>query len=191
MKETGVAVSATRGRSPRVARIARLAGAILGVAMFATAVIAQPAWAYRSNNSRWTDYNYNSWGNGYVTATSNNFIRGTSFLAYCNRMSFSGATQLSAPGSNATSLNDYFSVGTPGGVSVSFPAGVSVGGGSKSVSWSTQQGGSTQRHDYSGYPITFTTGTWFYSVNHSVSSARLVGNTWYNGPSFTRYEWVC
>lgn len=170
---------------------------VLAVAILAilTCLSSAPAGAYRTNNSSWNDYNFVWWSgvpNGQVSTSSNNYIRGTSWLTYCNRMSWSGYTYAYAPGATATYLSDYWSASTAGGsISFSVPPSVSVSGGSKSATWANEVGGDYNGHSYSSYPIQFTVGTWFYSINHSVSSSRRVGGTGYNGPSYQRYEWVC
>lgn len=184
--------SADHGRR-RLRRLRRpaLVGA---VALGCLALAAPPASAYRSNNSRWTDYNNVAWSGlsgGYIRSNSENHLRGTSWAMYCNRMSWKGYTKLYAPGSAATTLHDYWSASTPGNIEFSIPPGVSASGSSDSATWRTTLSGTTQTHSYSTYPIQFTTGAWFYSVNHSVSATRRVGSTTYNGPSFRRYETVC
>ena len=139
----------------------KLMTVLAGVALL-SAGVATNADAYRSNNSKWTDNNNVSWSGttgGFVKATSNNHIRATSWARYCNLMTFSGTTSLSAPGSGTTTLTDYWSVGSPGTPSVSFPAGVSVGGGGSSATWSTNMSRTTQTHSYVSHPITFNAGS--------------------------------
>ncbi len=172
----------------------RLIVTALIIVAVSTAGLSDSASAYRSNNSKWTDSNYLEWTGlreGFITGISNNHLRGTSWRTYCNRMSWSGTTKIYAPGSAATTLIDYWSVGTPGDVSASVPAGVSIDAASKSATWETTIAGPRQAHSYKDYPVTFTVGYWFWSTNHTASSTRMVGSTSYRGPSFQRYEWVC
>lgn len=173
----------------------RIRTIVIALVLAATGtVLPTTAQAYRSNNSSWTDNDYSAWAGvsgGYVKGVSNNKLRGTGGLAYCNYMTWSGSTSVSAPGSTDTTLSDYWSVSAPGSVSVSVPAGVSVGGGGSSASWQTTVSGGSQSHIYTTYPINFKTSTWFYSINHSVSTSRRVGSNSYTGPSFKRYELVC
>jgi hypothetical protein len=164
--------------------------------LFVGAIAPGTADAYRSNNSNWTDNGNEAWSGltgGYIKGSSSNSIRGTSWLTYCNLMTWKGYTKLYAPGASATTLTDYWSAGTPSSPSFSVPAGVSVSGSTDSATWATTLSGTTQTHSYSTYPITFQVGSlsWFYSVNHTASATRRVGSTSYNGPSYKHYEWVC
>lgn len=181
----------------RFRKVSRLFAVGTTVATLVVAGLApDTASAYRSNNSKWTDYGNKSWSGvsgGYIKGTSSNHIRGTSWATYCNLMTWKGYTKVYAPGASATTLTDYWSAGTPSSPSFSVPAGVSVSGSSDSATWKTTLTGSTQTHSYSTYPITFQVGalSWFYSVNHTASATRRVGTTTYNGPSYKHYEWVC
>ena len=170
----------------------KLAFAII-VLLFAVGLgFAPPASAYRVNNSTWNDYNFVWWTgvpNGQVAANSDNNLRATAWFTTCNKMSWSGWSFAYAPGSSSTYLGDYWSASGLGSISFSVPP--SVGTTSSGATWGNSVGGDYNAHSYSSYPITFQIGTWFYSINHSVSSMRYVGGLGYNGPSFQRYEWVC
>jgi hypothetical protein len=174
-----------------------LAACGLGATTVAVAAAPQAQAEYHSAGSSW------KWEGGndrtsYPTASIgfDDRVSLSGYGAGCTTAYFDGKSHISSSGADSVILSDNFTGNKfgPGGLSVSWPPGVGIGGFGL-PGWVDEFHGKKGIHDYSGTDgrIKMKTGTatTLIGINHTVDGKVKVGNTAYNITSYSRGSGVC